>query len=177
MKIIKFSTENKEINLAFTMKNHTYQIRMEWQGNLGQGTKDYKAYSRDHIIGDAEKQTIIPGSSDPSFKGDKNKYNPEELLVSTVSSCHMLWYLHLCAVNKINVISYLDNASGVMEEFENGSGKFKSIKLSPEIEIKNSNDMLSLATDLHHKAHEMCFIANSVNFPISVEPHIKVMST
>lgn len=148
---------------------------MEWQGNLGQGTKDYQSYSRDHAIGDEEKLIVIPGSSDPSFKGDRTRYNPEELLVSTVSSCHMLWYLHLCAVNKINVISYLDNASGVMEEFENGSGQFKSIELSPQIVIENNNEMLSLAAELHHKAHEMCFIANSVNFKITVVPVIETM--
>lgn len=157
------------------MKKHTYRVKTEWQGNLGQGTIDYKAYSRDHVIGDGEKQMLIPGSSDPSFSGDKTRYNPEELLVSSVASCHMLWYLHLCAVNKVNVITYSDNASGTMEEFANGSGKFKCIELSPDIVIKNSSAMLPLAIDLHHKAHELCFIANSVNFDIKVFPQVRLL--
>jgi len=145
---------------------------MEWTGNLGTGTKDYTAYGRDHLISADDKQIVIPGSSDPSFKGNKSRYNPEELLVSTISSCHMLWYLHLCADNKINVTSYIDSASGIMEQFVNGSGKFISVTLSPTITIDNNPDLLPMAEKLHVDAHNMCFIANSVNFEIKVDPKI-----
>lgn len=157
------------------MKQHHYTIKTEWTGNLGKGTQSYQSYSRDHKISADGKQVVIPGASDPAFKGDKSRYNPEELLVSTISSCHMLWYLHLCSENNIDVQSYLDNAQGVMEEFKNGSGKFVSITLYPKIEIRNQADEIPLAEDLHHRAHEMCFIANSVNFEIKVEPQVKTL--
>lgn len=154
------------------MKKHHYQIKMEWTGNLGKGTTDYRAYSRDHMISSPNKQIQIPGSSDPAFKGDETRYNPEELLVSTISSCHMLWYLHLCAVNGVNIISYKDDASGVMRETANGSGQFEEVTLAPIIKIQNPIDNFQVAIDLHDKAHEMCFIANSVNFEIRVKPQI-----
>ncbi len=85
------------------MKKHTYLCDVEWTGNDGEGTKTYKSYRRDHVI-TSEGKPPIPASSDPSFSGDKERYNPEELLVAALSSCHMLWYLHLCAVNKIIAI-------------------------------------------------------------------------
>lgn len=154
------------------MKQHNYNIRVEWTGNLGTGTQDYHSYSKDHEINANDKQVIIPGSSDPAFRGDSTRYNPEELLVSTISSCHMLWYLHLCADNNINVISYIDSATGIMEEFKNGSGKFKSVTLSPSIQIENYALNHLKAEELHLRAHEMCFIANSVNFDINVVPNI-----
>lgn len=146
---------------------------MEWTGNLGKGTTNYQAYSRDHQISAANKQIMIPGSSDPTFKGDASRYNPEELLVSTISSCHMLWYLHLCAVADINVLSYIDNASGTMVEKANGSGHFTEVVLEPTIIIEPTNEKYNRAIDLHEKAHKMCFIANSVNFPIRINPIIK----
>lgn len=155
------------------MKQHTYNINVEWTGNLGNGNQDYNSYSRDHEINCDDKQLVIPGSSDPSFRGDKTRYNPEELLVSTISSCHMLWYLHLCSDNDIRVISYIDSASGIMEEFKNGSGKFKSVTLSPLIVIEDYDMSHDKALSLHDLAHKNCFIANSVNFNIHVEPLIK----
>ena len=143
---------------------------MEWKGNLGTGTQDYQSYSRDHEISFAGKQIVIPGSSDPSFRGDASRYNPEELFVSSLSSCHMLWYLHLCAVNKINVQSYVDHAEGVMEETENGSGRITGVTLFPKITVENKTDeIVNLAQELHLQAHKMCFIANSVNFEVTVE--------
>ena len=145
---------------------------MEWTGNLGKGTSNYQAYDRAHVISGAGKQIKIPGSSDPSFKGDRSCYNPEELLVSTISSCHMLWYLHLCADQGINVISYVDNATGIMGEFKNGSGKFESVTLSPSIVIDDHAAMQSKAIELHSVAHKMCFIANSLNFEVRCEPKI-----
>src|SRR5947209_6053343 len=104
------------------MKQHTYEVNVDWTGNNGEGTRSYKGYRRDHIIA-SEGKPQIQGSSDPGFRGDRTRYNPEELLVASLSACHMLWYLHLCSVNQVIVLDYRDAASGVMEESEDGSGE------------------------------------------------------
>ena len=152
------------------MKQHTYKVQVDWTGNDGDGTKTYKSYRRDHTI-DAEGKPPIPGSSDPSFRGDASRYNPEELLVASLSSCHMLWYLHLCAVNHLTVIEYRDAASGVMSENEDGSGEFVRVVLRPKVKIA-AEDSRARAIELHHEAHKLCFIARSVNFPVEIEPEI-----
>ena len=154
-------------------KKHQYTITTKWTGNLGTGTKDYKNYSRNHEIMAIGKPTI-PGSSDPSFRGDASRYNPEDLFVSTLASCHMLWYLHLCSVNHVTVISYEDKTEGTMIETENGSGQFESVTLYPAITIVEK-DKIDLATSLHQEAHKFCFIANSVNFPVLCKPNISVV--
>jgi len=151
-------------------KQHHYQIQVEWTGNLGEGTKNYKTYSRNHEIAAAGKATIS-GSSDPAFRGDAARYNPEDLFVSTLASCHMLWYLHLCSANGLTVISYVDNAEGIMKEQADGSGAFEVVTLKPTIVLKEGDDV-TLARSLHKEAHKMCFIANSVNFPVKCEPSI-----
>lgn len=148
------------------MKDHNYKTKVEWTGNLGKGTLDYKSFSRDHIISGVDKNAIIEGSSDPAFLGDPARYNPEEMLVSSISSCHMLWYLHLCAVNGVTVLKYTDNATGLMQEGDNGIGKFKEVTLYPEVVIEDISKS-DLAQQLHTKANKMCFIANSCNFPIN----------
>lgn len=152
------------------MKHHTYEVRVDWTGNDGQGTKTYKGYRRDHTIA-APGKPQIPGSSDPSFRGDPSRYNPEDLLVASLSACHMLWYLHLCSVNKVTVIDYQDSASGVMEEGEDGSGRFVRVVLRPVVKISPGDDAAK-ARALHSEAHHMCFIAKSVNFPVECEPEI-----
>lgn len=121
------------------MKNHHYQVNIKWTGNQGNGTQSYKSYSRNHTINIVGKYNNIQASSDPSFLGDKTKYNPEDLFLSSISACHMLWYLHLCAVNKIVVTEYNDNATGIMEQLKNGSGKFKEVTLNPTVKITNSD--------------------------------------
>lgn len=147
------------------MKLHHYNAKINWTGNLGKGTKNYKVYKRDYtIIIDGKSQDIL-GSSDPAFLGDASRHNPEDLFLASVSSCHMLWYLHLCAVNNIIVTKYTDNAIGSMEETKNGSGKFTSITLQPTIIITNKNN-IEKAEELHLEANKMCFIANSLNFKI-----------
>jgi organic hydroperoxide reductase OsmC/OhrA len=113
----------------------------------------------------------IQGSSDPSFRGDKTRYNPEDLLVASLSACHMLWYLHLCSVNQVTVLDYRDEASGIMEEQEDGSGAFIGVRLRPLVKIA-AGDALDKALALHREAHRCCFIANSVNFPVEVIPEI-----
>ena len=152
------------------MKQHNYDVQMRWTGNDGEGTKSYKSYRRDHVISAAGKPEIA-GSSDPSFRGDAARYNPEELLVASLSACHMLWYLHLCAVNRIVVVDYHDAASGLMRENDDGSGEFLHVTLRPAVTIEAGNE--TKARELHHKAHELCYIARSVNFPVEVEPEIK----
>jgi len=147
------------------MKNHKYKIKVEWTGNEGNGTLNYKSYNRNHKISSEGKYDEINGSSDPSFLGDKSKYNPEDLFISSVSACHMLWYLHLCSVNKIVVTEYIDNASGIMKETENGSGKFTEVTLNPTVKITNV-ELIEKANELHFEANKMCFIANSCNFEI-----------
>ena len=153
------------------MKQHHYEIKMTWTGNTGTGTSAYTAYERSHVYEGKGKLSEIPGSSDPAFRGDKTKYNPEELLLSSISSCHMLWYLHLCTENNVVVSSYTDDAKGVMTETENGSGKFTEVTLYPRIVVEEQS-MIEKALDLHHLTHEMCFVANSVNFPIYCKPVI-----
>jgi organic hydroperoxide reductase OsmC/OhrA len=143
---------------------HNYQLTVEWTGNNGSGTNDYRTYSRNHNIL-IEGKSIISGSSDSPFRGDKTKHNPEDLLVASLSSCHLLWYLHLCAVSGVIVHSYVDNATGIMEENKDGSGQFVSVTLHPKVGVVDAS-MIEKANELHHKAHEMCFIARSVNFEV-----------
>jgi organic hydroperoxide reductase OsmC/OhrA len=155
------------------MKAHHYQATIQWTGNEGSGTSDYKAYSRNHLIAAPNKSTEILGSSDPAFRGDKARYNPEDLLVASISACHQLWYLHLCAVNKVVVVSYIDNATGTMIEKENGSGSFSEVILNPIVTVREAN-MVEKAYELHQEANKICFIANSCNFPIRHKPQIEV---
>lgn len=150
------------------MKEHHYKATITWVGNQGTGTSSYRAYSRNHDISIAGKLTI-PASSDPSFRGDAARYNPEELLVSSLSSCHMLWYLHLCSVNGVMVVDYKDEATGTMEETADGSGRFKEVTLHPIVTVADAA-MTEKANALHAEANKMCFIANSCNFPIHHQP-------
>lgn len=153
------------------MNSHHYTTKVEWTGNKGSGTFDYRSYSRNHNI-IVEDKIVIEGSSDSSFRGDATRHNPEDLFVSSISACHMLWYLHLCAENGIIVLSYEDIAKGIMSMNKNGSGQFEEITLRPNILIAPDSDE-DLAAKLHEQAHEMCFIANSCNFPIKHIPSIR----
>lgn len=153
-------------------KEHFYSLTIKWTGNKGQGTSGYLSYERSHSILIDGKQEIL-ASSDPAFRGDKTKHNPEELLLASIASCHMLWFLHLCSDNGIIVMDYLDNPKGTMMEVQNGSGKFTEVTLNPEVTIKDESDLDKL-TDLHRKANQLCFIANSVNFPVKHNPIGKV---
>lgn len=141
---------------------HRYQVTIAWTGNRGTGTNNYGAYGRDHEIYCPGKP-VIAVSADPAFRGDPNRYNPEELLVASISSCHMLWYLHLYADADVPVTAYEDSAEGRLEERADGSGRFTEVVLHPNVTIAAGADT-ALAERLHAKAHEKCFIANSVNF-------------
>lgn len=150
-----------------TTRTHRYQTTLTWQGNLGDGTRDYRGYGRDHTIA-APGKADIAGSSDPAFAGDAARWNPEELLVASLSSCHMLWYLHLAASAKIVVTQYEDDAEGIMEESARG-GRFVRVVLRPRVTVTPPGDA-PRARALHRDAHAKCFIANSVNFPVECEP-------
>ena len=150
------------------MKQHDYKAIITWTGNTGNGTADYRGYERSHEISIPGKP-IIPASSDPSFRGDKSRYNPEEMLVASLSSCHMLWYLHLCSVAGVVVLEYSDEATGIMTETADGGGYFKEVTLRPKV-IVADNTMIAKANELHHEANKKCFIANSVNFPVLHRP-------
>lgn len=151
------------------MKQHHYQVSVEWTGNEGKGTLNYRAYNRNHRISADGKLHDILAASDPSFLGDEARYNPEELFLSSLSTCHMLWYLHLCSINNIIVIHYNDQASGTMEEDQQGSGRFTSVTLYPQVQVQHP-EMIAKANTLHEEANTMCFIANSCNFKISHQP-------
>jgi organic hydroperoxide reductase OsmC/OhrA len=154
-----------------TAKTHTYRTTVRWTGNQGSGTSAYRAYSRNHEIV-ANGKPVIVASSDPAFHGEPGRYNPEDLLVASVSGCHMLWYLHLCAVNKVVVLGYEDNATGTMEEATGGGGHFVEVTLQPIITLTAQSN-LDTARRLHHDAHEKCFIASSLNFPVRIEPDFR----
>lgn len=149
-----------------TNKEHHYQVIVRWTGNRGNGTSSYTAYDRDSELSATNKPTILL-SADPAFRGDKTRWNPEELLLAAASSCHKLWYLHLCADAGIIIDAYEDYAEGVMIESERGH--FTKITLKPSIKLRNPTD-LEQAKQLHHQAHDACFIANSLNFPVDCEP-------
>jgi organic hydroperoxide reductase OsmC/OhrA len=162
-------------NPLFMSNLHTYKSKISWTGNTGTGTTDYKSYERSHSIS-VENKVDILASSDPSFRGDSSKHNPEELFLSSLSSCHMLWYLHLCSAAGIVIESYEDNAIGIMKEIESGSGKFTAVTLYPIVTVRDTS-MIEKANDLHHEANKMCFIANSCNFEVKHKPITNLFNT
>jgi organic hydroperoxide reductase OsmC/OhrA len=150
-------------------REHRYSVTVTWTGNTGTGTSTYRSYERAHEIS-AEGKAVIAASSDAAFRGDRTRWNPEELLVAALSSCHQLAYLHLCAVAGIVVVDYVDHAEGWMEETPDGAGQFTRVMLRPKVTISAGNP--AKAKELHHEAHEKCFIARSVNFPVECEAEI-----
>lgn len=143
------------------MRKHGYEVEVTWSG----ATTGYRDYSRAHEVA-VEGKPVIPGSSDPAFRGDRDRYNPEELLVASLSQCHMLWFLHLATDAGLVVTSYRDRAVGTMVEDADGGGRFSGVTLRPEVTVHSGHEKLP---ELHEKAHHLCFIANSVNFPVQVQ--------
>ena len=148
---------------------HQYRISNRWTGNLGSGTSAYRAYSRSHELSTTAKLAVIPGSSDPDFRGDPARYNPEELLLGAISACHMLWVLHLCADAGIVITDYSDEAWGEMLEHPDGSGEFTRVVLRPRMTIGDASRMED-AVAAHHRAHQVCALARSVKFPVEHVP-------
>ncbi|MDQ2776847.1 MAG: OsmC family protein [Acidobacteriota bacterium] len=156
-------------------RQHFYSTRITWTGNKGTGTSGYRDYDRSYEIA-VDGKAAISGSSDPAFRGDRSRWNPEELLVASLSACHKLSYLHLCAEAGVRVVTYLDDAEGVMEETADGGGRFVQVTLKPSVEVSEDSD-LELAVRLHEAAHHICFIARSVNFPVTCTPNVQRLIT
>jgi organic hydroperoxide reductase OsmC/OhrA len=144
--------------------SHKYSMLLVWTGNKGEGTATYRGYDRSFTVSIDNKEDF-KGSSDPKFRGDPTKYNPEEMLVAALSSCHMLFYLHLCADNGIVATEYKDAAVGTMHETKEGGGFFTEVVLNITLKITDISKK-SLAEKLNHNANQLCFIAASVNFPV-----------
>lgn len=151
------------------VREHHYALRLRWTGNKGEGTTGYRDYDRSHEIR-IEGKPVLTGSADPAFLGDPSLHNPEHLLLASLSACHMLWYLRLCSDAGIVVAGYEDNASGTMEQ-QSGKAQFTSVVLKSTVTIKSGGDA-EKAEQLHERSNELCFIARSVNFPISHEATI-----
>lgn len=152
-----------------TQKLHRYEVRTRWACGDGGPPKTYEGYSRNHRIEIAGK-AVLEGSSDPAFRGDRSRHNPEDLLVASLSSCHMLWYLHLAVVRGLQIHAYEDSAYGIMAETPR-PGRFIEVVLRPTVTIGRGGDK-ALAAKLHERAHAECFVANSVNFPVRHEPTV-----
>ena len=153
------------------MRTHRYAVTNRWTGNLGTGTSSYRAYSRSHELSTPAKSAPIAGSSDPLFRGDPSRYNPEELLLGALSACHMLWALHYCADAGIVITEYVDEASGEMVERGDGSGEFTRVILRPRMKIADAT-RIDDAIAIHGRVHAVCAIARSVNFPVDCEPAV-----
>jgi organic hydroperoxide reductase OsmC/OhrA len=154
-----------------TGHRHDYRVAVEWTGNHGSGTDGYRNYGREHVIR-VDGKPGIAGSSDPAFRGDATKHNPEEMLVAALSTCHMLAYLHVATVAGVVVTAYTDAAEGTMVT-EGNTGHFIEVVLRPVVAITATSDPAK-ADALHEDAHHACFIAASVNFPVRCEPRIVV---
>ena len=155
-------------------KEHHYKAHIMWTGNRGEGTKDYQSYDRNYTIS-IENKPDIAGSADTPFRGDGTKYNPEDFLLSSLSTCHMLWFLHFCADNKIVVTDYIDNPIGTMIENTGGGGHFTEVTLQPVVTISDASQ-IELANSLHSMANKKCFIANSCNFPVKHKPTCQILT-
>ncbi len=151
---------------------HHYHVRMIWTGSRGVGTTSYRSYGRDYDVM-ADGKATMKGSADPQYRGDAALWNPEELLLASLSACHQLWYLHLCASAGVVVRAYEDRAEGTMLVHSDGSGEFISVLLRPSVTIAVGADR-ERALGLHADAANMCFIARSVKFPVTHEPTIEV---
>jgi organic hydroperoxide reductase OsmC/OhrA len=153
---------------------HQYTLTVEWTGNRGEGTTTYRSYDRDHEVR-GEHLTSIAGSSDPVFRGNRSRWNPEQLLLAAASQCHMLSYLHQAASNGVVVTGYIDHPTAIMTEDGDGGGRFTKITLHPLVTITDA-DQVDLAGRLHEAANKACFIAASLNLPVDHEPRTVVKS-
>ncbi|MFT4229345.1 MAG: OsmC family protein [Microbacterium sp.] len=151
---------------------HRYRVGVEWTGDAGTGTSGYRDYRRDVII-TVEGKPALLASADKPFRGDPSRWNPEDLLVAALSQCHLLSYLHACVQAHVVVTAYRDEATGVMVEDGRGGGAFTEVRLRPRVTVADAS-MLDAARAAHDDAHRMCFIANSVSFPVRHDATIEV---
>ncbi|MBT2531570.1 OsmC family protein [Arthrobacter sp. ISL-48] len=151
-----------------SMGEHQYSLSVRWTGNLGEGTSSYRGYSRDHDV-QIPGLPVLSGSADPTFHGDRTRYNPEQLLLAALAQCHMLSFLHVAVRHGVVVTDYQDDATGVMRLNRDGSGQFENVTLNPRVAVADPAHV-ELAAQLHHEANQVCFIARSVNFPVLHSP-------
>jgi organic hydroperoxide reductase OsmC/OhrA len=154
------------------LDEHRYAVTVRWTGNRGEGTATYRGYSRDHDI-EIPGLPVLKGSADPTFHGDRTRYNPEQLLLTALSQCHMLSFLHVAVKHGVVVTAYQDRAEAVMRTNRDGSGQFESATLRPEVTVASAV-VPALMEQLHEEANKVCFIARSVNFPVLHEPAVSV---
>lgn len=147
-----------------SLDEHRYAVTVRWTGNRGEGTSTYRGYSRDHDV-DIPGLPTLKGSADPTFHGDRTRYNPEQLLLTALSQCHMLSFLHMAVKHGVVVTAYEDRAEGLMRTNRDGSGQFESVTLRPHVTVGAVVDT-ALMERLHEEANQVCFIARSVNFPV-----------
>ena len=146
-------------------KEHPYGCTIEWTGDRGEGTLRYRGYDRTWDVITPGKP-VIHCSNDPLLGGDPTLHNPEDLLIASLSACHMLWYLHLASNAGIVVRGYRDEPEAIGETSADGAGRFLRATLRPAIRVAAGAD-LAQADAIHLEVHKFCFIARSVNFPIS----------
>jgi organic hydroperoxide reductase OsmC/OhrA len=151
---------------------HHYALTTTWTGNTGEGTSTYRGYRRTHVV-TADGPPELLGSADPTFHGDRERWNPEQLLLAALAQCHMLSYLHVCVGAGVVVTAYVDRATGSMRSEPDGSGRFVEAVLHPTVTVAD-HTMVGPATRAHHRANRLCFIANSVTFPVRHEPVVRV---
>jgi organic hydroperoxide reductase OsmC/OhrA len=151
---------------------HSYDVTVTWTGNLGTGTSHYRAYTRNHTVTTLGRPDLL-GSADPTFHGDRDRWNPEQLLLAALSQCHLMSYLHVCVNDGVVVTDYVDQATGSMTTDPDGSGRFTDVLLRPRVTVAEPS-MAAAAESAHHRANRLCFIANSVSFPVRHEPTVLV---
>lgn len=156
------------------MHDHSYEVSVSWTGNRGTGTSGYRDYGRDHVASAAGKPDIA-GSADPTFRGDRDRWNPEELVVTALAQCHMLSYLHVAVVQGFTVVDYQDRATASLHLNRDGSGELTEATLHPVVTILEA-DRVADAEAAHTTANELCFIARSVSFPVHHVPEIRVLA-
>ncbi|ASC89146.1 OsmC family protein [Alcaligenes faecalis] len=154
------------------MKTHHYELLISWTGNTGSGTRTLRSYSRNHDVMAVGLQAIA-ASSDPAFRGDPARWNPEQLFLASIAQCHMLWYLGIAAEAGIVVTAYEDHPVGIMIEEANGAGQFESVTLRPLVTITPDSDV-ALSKSLHDRVGEYCFIARSINTSIHHEVTVQI---
>ena len=153
---------------------HHFSAKVTWTGAAKGTTSSYESYSRDHLI-EIPGKPPIAGSADTVFRGDASRHNPEDLLVMSLSTCHMLTYLAQAARAGVHVLGYTDEAAGTMQ-MKDGKMRFTDVSLHPQVVIAADSDP-DTAQQLHHLAHEHCFVASSVNFPVTCDARVSVAAT
>ena len=150
---------------------HHFSAKLDWTGAAKGNTGSYESYSRDHVI-EIPGKPPLAGSADTVFLGDASRHNPEDLLVASLCACHMLTYLAEAARAGVHVVAYTDEAGGTMQ-MKDGKMRFTDVALRPQVVIAADSDPAK-AQSLHHLAHEHCFVANSVNFPVTCDARVSV---